>query len=107
METFVSPDRSTDLPNNTVNDNLPEQTHTTWPDAHGQAAMLLIESLIHGLIAKSVITVAEAIEIVDVATDVKRELAGDGGEPPFATEKSLQLLRAISSSLSFDNPHRA
>lgn len=37
------------------------------PDAHGQAEMLLVESLIHGLIARSVISVADAVEIVEIA----------------------------------------
>lgn len=39
-------------------------------DAHGQAALLLVESLVHGLIARSVISVTEAVEIVDVAAEV-------------------------------------
>jgi hypothetical protein len=72
------------------------------PDAHGQAAMLLVESLIHALIARSVISVGEAIEIVDVAADVKREIAADLGDSPATMSKSLSLLASISASLKQD-----
>lgn len=50
------------------------------PDAHGQAALLLVESLIHGLLARRLITVADAVEIVDVAAEVKVDVAGDLGD---------------------------
>ena len=74
------------------------------PDAHGQAAMLLTESLIHGLIARSVISVADAVEIVDIATEVKEEVAASLGDSPATMQKSLTLLKAISRSLSVDLP---
>ena len=77
------------------------------PDAHGQAAMLLVESLIHGLIARSVISVADAIEIVDVATEVKADIAEGLGDSPATMRKSLALLGAISASLMRDVPDRA
>lgn len=73
------------------------------PDAHGQAAMLLVESLIHGLIAKSVISSGEAIEIVDVAVDVKKEIAGELGDSPQTLQKSLAILSAIRVSLEHDS----
>jgi hypothetical protein len=61
----------------TTNDNHARRqvTPTPEPDAHGQAAMLLVESLLHGLIARSVIGVADAIEVVAVAAEVKEEVA--------------------------------
>ncbi|RST31295.1 hypothetical protein HMF7854_10950 [Sphingomonas ginkgonis] len=70
------------------------------PDPHGQAAMLLVESLIHGLIGQSVISVAQAIEIVEIAADVKEEIGADLGDTPDALQKSLNLLNAIRSSLA-------
>lgn len=73
------------------------------PDAHGQTAMLLVESLIHGLIARSLITVADAVEIVETA----REVQVDAGAEPdalAATRRSISLLQAISSSLRGDLP---
>lgn len=75
------------------------------PDAHGQASMLLVESLIHGLIARDVITVADAVEIVDVAAEVKADIAGDLGDSPANLRKSLGLLKAISVSLGRDIPY--
>ncbi|SHG12103.1 hypothetical protein SAMN02745157_3658, partial [Kaistia soli DSM 19436] len=76
------------------------------PDAHGHAAMLLVESLIHGLIARSVISVAEAVEIVEVAVEVKTEIAVDRGDSPAELEKALAILGAISASLQLDMPER-
>lgn len=72
------------------------------PDAHGQAAMLLVESLIHGLIARSALSVREAIEIVEVAAEVKIEIGADLGDSPATMRRSLALLGAISSSLRQD-----
>jgi hypothetical protein len=69
------------------------------PDAHGQAAMLLVESLLHGLIARAMINVEEAIEIVDTAAEVKAEVAADLGDSPRTMRHSLALLEAISRSL--------
>lgn len=74
------------------------------PDAHGQAAMLLVESLIHALVARSALTVAEAIEVVDVAAEVKAESGEELGDTPTTLKRSLALLRAISASLRLDLP---
>lgn len=81
------------------NDNA-AMAHRT--DPHGQAAILLVESLLHGLIARQVITVADAVEIVDIAAEVKTDVAGDMGDSPGNLQKSLALLTAISSSLTRD-----
>ena len=83
---------------------MPSETSTNDPDAHGQAAILLVESLIHGLIARDVITVADAVEIVDIASEVRADTADDGGESPAEQRKSLDLLQAISASLGRDLP---
>jgi hypothetical protein len=72
------------------------------PDAHGQAAMLLFESLIHGLIARSVISVVEAVEIVETAAEVKLEVAELWGDSHATMQQSLGLLEAISASLKLD-----
>lgn len=72
------------------------------PDAHGQAAMLLVESLIHGLIARSAISVVEAIEIVEVAAEVQADIAADLGDSLETIRHSLALLNQISASLGRD-----
>ncbi|ORE95115.1 hypothetical protein [Aurantimonas sp. 22II-16-19i] len=71
-------------------------------DPYGHAAILLVESLIHGLIEKDVLSVAEAVEIVDVATEVKIESGTELGEPTLTSQASIDLLRDISASLRFD-----
>ena len=74
------------------------------PDAHGQAAMLLVESLIHGLIARGVIGTQEAIDIVETAAEVKTEVAAELGDSPGTMQRSLALLAAIGASLEHDVP---
>ena len=66
----------------------------------GAAALLLVESLIHGLIARSILSLQEAIDILDVAADVERELDTTGLGPPFGDFQSL--LAPIASSLRCD-----
>lgn len=70
--------------------------------AHGAVALMLIESLIHFLIAKSTLTHGEALEVIEIASDALHEINYDHGddlavEPPAAT-----LLAAISMSLTID-----
>lgn len=76
----------------------------TEPDPHGHAALLLVESLIHGLIASSSLTVAQAVEIVQIAAEVKQATADDVGDTPATLHESLHLLNSISASLIHDLP---
>ena len=78
------------------NDSADATTEPQSPDAHGQAAMLLAESMLHGLIARKVISVADAVEIVEVAADL--------GDTPATMRKSLALLGSIRLSLRNDLP---
>lgn len=72
-------------------------------EPHGQAALLLAESLLHGLIASSSLTVEQAVEIVQIAVEVKQDMA-DGAADTAADRRSLHLLNAISASLRNDLP---
>ena len=74
------------------------------PDPHGHAALLLVESLIHGLIARGTLSVAEAVEIVDVATDVKVDGSAEIGDASANGGLSVSLLEAIGASLGRDLP---
>lgn len=87
-----------------VNDNhpYPAGARLPEPDAHGQAAMLLVESLIHGLIDRSLITVADAIDVVEVAAEVKADVAAELGDSPETMRRSLGMLAAISDSLKLE-----
>ena len=61
------------------------------PDPHGQAALLLVESLIHGLCEKSMLSTEEAIEIAERAVDVQCDLAeaADGARAPMWGSQGL------------------
>ena len=89
------------------NDQAGADGRLRGPDAHGQAAMLLVESLIHGLIARSVLTVEDAFEIVGIAAEVKEEVAAEMGDSPATMERSLTILGAISASLKNDLPSQS
>lgn len=64
------------------NDAFSEAKQRPRPDPHGQAALLLVKSLIFGLVERAVIRAEDALEIVDAAAEVKAEIAIDLGEPP-------------------------
>jgi hypothetical protein len=66
--------------------------------------MLLVESLIHALIGKKLISVIDAIEIVDLAREVKSEIGEELGEIPATLQKSINLLQAVSTSLRTEIP---
>ena len=69
-----------------------------------QAALWLVESLIHALIARSVISVVDAVEIVGTAADVAEEFAAEQiGMAPIITG-AIDLLHAIRASLGIDLP---
>ncbi len=86
------------MPSDSSNDN--GRRHAT--DAHGQAALLLVESLIHGLIARKVITVRDAVEFVEVAAEAETEIETERHAAPAPKRQSAAILEAISVSLSYD-----
>ena len=73
------------------------------PDAHGQAALLLVESLIHGLCEESVLSADEAVEIAERAVSVQSDHAesADGAAAPMW--RSHALLSSIAASLRTDS----
>jgi hypothetical protein len=86
-----------------VNDDSPRADD--WEgelDPSGQAAILLVESLIHGLVSKSVLSVPDAVEIVDIAADVGREVGPVVGQSETSLRKSLAILNSIGDSLRID-----
>lgn len=80
----------------------PEGVSPTLADAHGHAALLLVESLIHGLLARSIITTDHAIEIVDAANEVQREIAEAADANGMTMWRSHALLTSIARSLRHD-----
>lgn len=72
------------------------------PDAHGQAALLLAESLLHMLVENKALTNGQAIEVVRIAAEVKVEVAVAAGESNGRMRESLALLSRMESSLKAD-----
>lgn len=83
------------------NDNDPAsagQVHHT-SDSHGQAALLLVESLIHGLCEQAIIRTTGAVEIVERAVEVQAELAAEADGAAAPMWRSHALLSSIATSL--------
>jgi hypothetical protein len=72
------------------------------PDAHGHAALLLVESLIHGSLSRSIISTCEALEVVECANDVQVEVAEAADGHGARMWQSHALLTAIVDSLKGD-----
>lgn len=81
------------------NDDRATSAHLASSDSTGpaQAALLLVESLIHALIARSIITTVEAIEVVETALDADEELKAEATSP-----HSRLNLDAVLQSLNAD-----
>lgn len=71
-------------------------------DAHGQAAILLVESLIHALVARSVLSSADAADLIAIAIDAKKEMSSDIGTNDDKLDRPLALLYSILSSIQID-----
>lgn len=102
---MLSPSRAKSMASENTRDDhaLQNGAHDQGSGAHGQAALLLVESLLHTLIDKSVISVAEAIEVVATAVEVEEEMIEANGDPA-QLRYSLTLLQNIILSLSRDLP---
>lgn len=74
------------------------------PEHYGRAALLLVESLLHALISRSVITVHEAVEVLDTASEVEADRLIDSGTFHADIPNTLTLLLAIRDSLAHDLP---
>jgi len=73
-------------------------------DAHGHAALLLVESLIHGLCENATLTSTEAAEIADRALDIQLEYAEADGGRTGPMHRAQLLLSGIAASLNIDQP---
>ena len=72
------------------------------PDAHGQAALLLTESLIHMLVDHRILSLDQAVEVIQIAAEVKTEVAAAAGESRARMNESLALLAGMSNSFESD-----
>ena len=83
-------------------DDDPRPSAVVEPDAHGQAALLLAESLIHALVENSTLTNVEAVELIRIAAEVKVEVATAAHESDGRMQESLALLSKMASSFETD-----
>ena len=72
------------------------------PDAHGQAALILIESILHALVEKDVLTTHEALDAIHTAHEVKTEIATRAHESESRMQESLELLKRIAMTFEVD-----
>lgn len=76
------------------------------PDAHGQAALLLAESILHALVETKTLTIDAALSVIQTTCEVKVEVAEQAGESNGRMQESLVLLRAIAASFAVDAEFR-
>ncbi len=72
------------------------------PDAHGQAALMLAESILHALIETRTFTPDQALSVVTTAQEIKVEFAELAGESQQRMRASLDLLSMIAGSLEHE-----
>jgi len=72
------------------------------PDAHGQAALLLVESLIHELVGRGLLSIEDAIAVTTDAADVKEEIILQATESDETAHHSLRLIARIADTLKTD-----
>ena len=65
--------------------------------AEGEAALVLLESLLLTLVAKGVLTSDEVISSVETVVDVKRQMAADGTSPELSTIAAGILVKVANS----------
>jgi hypothetical protein len=69
------------------------------PDPHGQAALLLVESLLLLLVERGVVQKEQVVEAIAGLVEVNQEIAGTS-ESVVVSMVSIGLLRALAGSLS-------
>ena len=76
---------------------------TLTPDPHGQAALMLCESLMVLLVEEGILRKEQAVEAIEMVVEVKREVAGTT-ESVVGSLASIGLLRAVAQSISAASP---
>ncbi len=67
--------------------------------AQAQAALLLLESLIHSLLDNGALTKEQALEAIGSAYEVKSDSAAADYEPPERLQRSLAILSKMRMSI--------
>ena len=72
---------------------------TVTPDPHGQAALMLCESLMLLLVEQGIVSRNQVVEAISDIIDVKREIAGTR-ESVVVSVTSIALLRDVAQSVA-------
>lgn len=72
------------------------------PDASGQAALLLCEALIHRLKELGVLTLSDAVDVIESAADVQYDMAEAADGAGGAMREAAALLLEMADSLRQD-----
>jgi len=83
-------------------DGEPIPPRDTEPDAYGQAALLLTESLLHALVETASLSNADAIGVIRTAAEVKVEVAKAARETKARMHESLAVLYRMAASFAVD-----
>ena len=84
------------------NDGFDKRPPREEPDAHGQAALILAESILHTLIETRTFTREQALQVIQTAVEVKIDVATEARETNGRMQESLALLSMIARSLETD-----
>lgn len=76
------------------------------PDPHGQAALMLCESLALLLIDEGILLKEQVVEAIDGVVEVKEEIAGVS-ESVVVSVASISLLRTLARSIAVASPPKA
>ena len=71
-------------------------------EIYGQAALILVESLLHTLVETAMLTDREAVDAVQTALLIRTQIAKQTGESKHRVRQVLDLLGKIGSSLATD-----
>jgi hypothetical protein len=80
----------------------PANDHETTCDCYGMAALLLTESLIHGMCENKIISTGQAVDIVKRAASVQHERATQAEHGSASKWRSHDLIVKIAKSLRAD-----
>jgi hypothetical protein len=83
----------------TNTDHFHPVTEDPRVDANGHAALLLVESLIHCLRERAILSLDDTIDLVDSAISVQTDIIDHAEGPAPVMRRSLTLLEKIAHSL--------
>lgn len=86
------------------NDIVASGLLSPFADPHGHAALVLVETLLHGLIGRSVLTTRDAVEILEGAKEVQAEIAEAADGAGAGMWRSHTLIKVMTDSLRHDLP---